>query len=535
MNKQTTSIDLIKLAFYILKRCWLIILCAGIGFGYMYWQTAYKTQDTYTASGTMYVYNGNPNLVNYGYTSSSDLNSAVKLMDTYLVVVRSNKVLDVVVERLSPEYPKISAGYIAGTLSMGSVSDTSVLRISCTTDDPQKSADICNAVMDVAPSEIIRVVSAGSIEIIDYANPPAKANARPLMKNGMLGAAYGAIPVIAVLTILFLMNQKIEDEKELEEAYKISVLAALKRYKEESADPGKFLLSSDSEMEVIEGYAKLRMNLLYTLVGKKSHAVIITSGISGEGKSTIAANLAISVAMSGKRVLLVDADMRRACQHQIFKYDDKLFGLSDVLVGACSWQDELIKSNLDTMDILPAGTIPPNPAELLESPAMRKLLNELEEAYDLVLLDAPPINIVSDPLALSDQVAGGIFVVRQHLSDHREVQKALTQAKMTGMQILGFVFYGENLRRSGYYSRKYYYYKGHYHRYDTREKYDTRNKYDTRGRASQEIQAPGNINEQQVRGNDSDEQEQIGGTVSGSNDYDGAYGGHRVSRRRRKQ
>ena len=511
MNRKTFEIDLIKLAKYLLKRCWLIIICAGIGFGYMYRQASYNAIETYTATGTMYVYNGNPNLVNYGYTSSSDLNSAVKLIDTYLVVVRSNKVLDVVVERLSKEYPEINTGYIAGTLSMGSVSDTSVLRISCTTDDPQKSADICNAVMDVAPSEIIRVVSAGNIEIIDYASPPVVANARSVMKNGIIGALFGAIPVIVVLTILFFMNQKIEDEKELTNSYTLSVLASLKRYKEVGKDSRNYLLRSDSEMELIENYAKLRMNLMYTLVGKKNHAVVVTSSVSGEGKSTIAANLASSVAMGGKRVLLIDADMRRACQHEIFQFDDKLPGLSDVLIGACLWQNAVLKINLQTMEvlpaaeapsdpeklleppvmnILPAGTIPPNPAELLESAAMHKLLSELEEAYDLILLDVPPINIVSDPLALSDQAAGAIFVVRQHLSDHREIKKALIQAEMTGLQMLGFVFYGENLRRGGYYSRKYYYYKGHYHKYDTREKYDTRSKYGTRGKARKNSRFP---------------------------------------------
>ena len=500
MNKRenTSNIDIIKLLFYMLKRCWVIILCAAIGFGYMYWHTAYRTKDTYTASGTMYVYNANPNLVNYGYTSSSDINSAVKLIDTYLVVVKSNKVMDAVVERLLPDYPKITAGQVVGTLSMGAVSETGVLKISCTTGEPQKAADICNAVMDVAPSEIKRVVGAGGIEIIDYAEVPARANARPLMQNGIKGAAYGAVPAIALLFLLFILNQKIEDAKELTDSYAVPVLASLKRYKEESVDPGKFLLTSNSEMDVIESYAKLRMNLLYTLVEKKKHSVVVTSGISGEGKSTITANLAISVAMSGKRVLLVDADMRRACQHDIFAYEDSLPGLSDALIGSVSWKDALVKSHLETMDILPAGTVPPNPAELLESPAMHKIMAEFEADYDLILLDVPPINIVSDPLALSDQVAGAVFVVRQHFSDHRELQKALKQTEMTGMNLLGFVFYGENLRRGGYYSRKYYYYNGYkygkygkygkYSHYSSREKYDTRNSYDTRNRAVQDPQ-----------------------------------------------
>lgn len=491
MKKKTMDINYIKLAIFLLKWCWVIILCAAVGFGFMYWRASRNAVDTYTASGTMYVYNANPNLVNYGYTSSSDISSAVRLVETYRTVVASNKVMDVVVERLSADYPYITARYITGSLAMSSVNETGVVRVSCTTDDPQKSADICNAVMDVAPAEIIRVVGAGGIEVIDYAVPPSRANGYDLKGQALKGALYGAVPPAAVLVLLFLLNQKIEDAQELSEAFDIPVLASLKRYKEESMDPGKFLLNEASEMEAIENYAKLRMNLLYTLVNKQRHTVAVTSGISGEGKSTIAANLAISVAMSGKRVLLVDADMRRACQRDIFHYDDKVIGLVDALAGQCAWQDALIKmekQSLETMHILPAGSIPPNPAELLDSPAMHRLLDEWEAAYDLILLDSPPINIVSDPLALSAHVAGAIYVVRQHFSDRREVQKALSQAEMTGMNILGFVFYGENLRRGGYYSKKYYYYQGNYH------KYDTRNKYDTRGKTTRENETPAEKN-----------------------------------------
>ena len=109
MRERRAQIDLVKLALYILKRCWLVVICAAIGFGYMYWRSM-RTADTYTASGTMYVYNANPNLVNYGYTNTSDLASAVRLVDTYAQVVKSNRVLDAIVERMSTDHPGITNG-----------------------------------------------------------------------------------------------------------------------------------------------------------------------------------------------------------------------------------------------------------------------------------------------------------------------------------------------------------------------------------------------------------------------------------------
>ena len=468
MGNGAVRIDLVKLIKYMLKRIWLVILFAGAGFAAMYYYTNRNAVDTYTASGTMYVYNANPNLVNYQYTSSNDLNSAIQLIDTYLVVVRSNKVMSVVAERLSKDYEAIPPEYIASTLSMSSVADTGVVRVSSTTTEPQLSADIANAVLDVAPAEIIRVVGAGGIEIIDYAETPYMANSHGAKRRGLLGAMVGGVLAVCILLALFLMNRKITDTKDLEDSYTPPVLAAVKRNRRDNKTPGAFLLAKESPMEIVETYAKLRMNLLYTLVGKSSHIVVITSAISGEGKSTIAANLAISCAMSGKKVLLVDADLRRACQQDLFGYGDQSKGVSDILVEACVWQDAIQKNVRRSLDILPAGQFPPNPAELLESSTMKALLKALGETYDLVLLDMPPVNIVSDPLVLSPQVAGSLFVVRQNYSDHRDIRKALISAEMTGMNVMGFVFYGEKINEEGYYRKKTY--KSYYKRYDTRQK-----------------------------------------------------------------
>ena len=473
-NRRTAQIDLVKLSLFILKRIWIVAICAVIGFGAMYWYVSRSRVDTYTASGTMYVYNGNPNLVNYGYTNTSDLSSAVRLIDTYTIVMKSNKVMDVVSERLASAYPGITPGYLRGTLSMRSVSETGVVEVVCRTNDGQKSADICNMVLDVAPAEIIRVVSAGNIEVVDYATVPLRADSRNETRRAMTGALAGAVLAAGILVLLFLLDRKIKDTDDLTNNFTPPVLSSIQRTKSGDSNPSEFLLKDSSSMTVLEHYAKLRMNLLYTLVGKESHTVVVTSAISGEGKSTITANLAISCAMSGKHVLLVDADLRRATQRDIFEYDRKLPGLSEVLIKTCSLDDAIRKSEREMLDLLPAGHLPPNPAELLSSKDMTDVLQELEKRYDLVLIDMPPINIVSDPLVVSSHVAGCLFVVRQDYSDQREVRKALKAAELTDMKVLGFVFYGEKINQGSYYSRRYYnkYYNSYYHSSDHRKHED---------------------------------------------------------------
>ena len=388
------------------------------------------------------------------------------MIDTYLIVVKSEKVMKSVVERLSNDYTGISAGYISSTLSMASVSKTGVASVRSTTNDAKLSRDIVNAVLDAAPEEIIRVVGAGNIEIIDYAIAPMLPDSRGALTKGVLGAMVGAMLAGCALLVVFLLNQRITDTKDLTDNYTPPVLASIQRIKEDSDKAGTFLLTNTTDMGIVENYAKLRMNLLYTLVGKETHSVIITSAVAGEGKSTIAANLAISCALSDKKVLLVDGDLRRASQSSIFELSDHTKGLSGVLVGICKWQDVILKNVKGKVDLLPAGHFPPNPAELLGSSEMPQLLKELEEVYDLVLLDMPPINIVSDPLVISNYVAGCIFVTRQDYSDHREIRKALIEAEMAGMNVMGFVFYGENIKEAGYYSKKYY--NKYYSKYEYR-------------------------------------------------------------------
>ena len=466
MQNNVKTIDLLKLIKYILKRIWFPIIFAVIAFAGVYKYTASRMPVTYTASGTMYVYNGNPNLINYQYTSISDLDSAVMLIDTYMIVVRSNKVMDVVTERLAADYPGISPAFISATLSMNSIADTGVVQVSSMTSDAQMSVDICNAVLDVAPAEIVRVVGAGNIEIIDYAQYPQFPDYRTPRRRSLFAGLAAGLLACGILFLLFIFNRKITDSADLSNNYAPPVLASIKRAKKDSSDFSDFMLSINSPMETLESYAKLRMNLLYKLVGKESHTVILTSAVSGEGKSTIAANLAISCAMGGKNVLLVDGDMRRACQRDFFGYDKRKEGLSNILVGDCEWQDAVIKDIEGTLDILPAGTLPPNPAELISSDRMSDLLTELEKTYDLVLVDMPPINIVSDPLVLSAHVAGCIFVVRQNFSDHQDIRRALISAEMTGMNVMGFIFYGEKINEGNYYRRKYY--KTYYSKYDYR-------------------------------------------------------------------
>lgn len=455
----TMKIDLARLIRYILKRIWIPILCAMIGFGFMYWRAVSSHVDTYTAQGTMYVLNGNPAAINYQYTNSNDLDTAVMLVDTYKVIIKSNKVMDAVAERLGNQ---IQPAFLANSISMSSVSDTGVMAVYCTTTDPQLSMDICNGVLDIAPAEIIRVVSAGNVEVVDYAELPTAPNGNNFFRQGCIGGLAGGMLAGCVLLLLFMFNRKLTDSRELTENYTLPLLASILKQPQKDKK-SEYLISDASSSQLLSGYGKLRMNLAFALHGK-CKTVIITSAVPGESKSVLAANLAISETMDNRHVLLIDTDMRKPTQYVLFGLGKKDKGLSDALVNFHDEGAINIRKNVKpNLDVLTAGTIPPNPSELLNSEEMRTLLKRCEDEYDIIILDMPPINVVPDPLVLSDANTGVLYITRAGYSDHREIRRALTAAELTGANMLGMVMTCATRSSDGYYS--YYYYKKYYGSY----------------------------------------------------------------------
>ena len=453
------QIDTTRLLQFILRYVWLPILCAVIGFSGTYYYYNEIAENTYTASATMYVFNGNPNAINYQYASTSDISAGASIVGLYAVVVKSNKVMDAVVEQLNH---RVTPEYLVNTLSMTSVSGTGVMRIACSTHDPQLSVDICNAVADIAPAEIIRVVNAGSAEVVDYATLPEKADDRQVMSKSLTGALIGAVVGAGVLFLVFVMNRRLADERDFTENYELSLLAAIPK---QPKRPGKeeYVIGPDTSSSVMASYGKLRMNVSFSL-RDETRLLVISSAVPGESKSVLSANLAISFAADGKRVLLIDGDMRKPTQQNLFHLDVRNGGLSDMLVSASGKPGELFTGVRPNLDVLPAGTIPPNPTELLGSNEMKRLLEDVLQRYDMVIVDTPPINVVPDALTLAGQNAAMLFVVRVNYSDHREIKKALAAAELSGTHIVGAVMTCADRTSQGYYN--YRYYKRYYGYYD---------------------------------------------------------------------
>lgn len=230
-----------------------------------------------------------------------------------------------------------------------------------------------------------------------------------------------------------------------------------------SAAETKKTLHKNLEFTATEQYKLLRTNLGFTLPeGVKCPVIGVTSSTRGEGKSTTAVNLSYVLAESGNKVLLIDGDLRIPSIAKKMGLDSTP-GLTDLLMGKEVPSDKFKSDLLDNWYIVPSGDLPPNPSELLGSRRMETFLNAMTDKFDYIIIDLPPVNIVSDAMAISKLTAGMIVVIREDYSEKKELEKCFRQLKLSGAKVLGCVMNGSKAGKGSYGKyRKYYKYYRYY-------------------------------------------------------------------------
>ncbi|GAA0606302.1 CpsD/CapB family tyrosine-protein kinase [Virgibacillus siamensis] len=204
---------------------------------------------------------------------------------------------------------------------------------------------------------------------------------------------------------------------------------------------------------VSEQFRTVRTNIQYASVDSELKTILVTSSGPEEGKSSSAANLAVVYAQQGKKVLLVDADMRKPTVHYTFRLDN-LTGLSNLLVGDSSIQQAVNETDVENLDVISCGPIPPNPSELLGSKKMEQMINEASMTYDIILFDTPPVLAVTDAQILANLSDGSLLVVRSKQTEYETAQKALEVLQSAQAKLLGSILNDVEKKKNNYY---YYY------------------------------------------------------------------------------
>ncbi len=202
--------------------------------------------------------------------------------------------------------------------------------------------------------------------------------------------------------------------------------------------PRQLIAQLNQRSPITEQYRTLRTNLQFSAIDHPLDSILVTSTNPGEGKSITVANLAIVYAQAGKKVLLIDADLRKPTVHYTFRLNN-LRGLSNVLIGDNALEESISTSSVDNLDVMSSGPIPPNPAELLGSKKMLAMLEHAKTLYDMVIIDSPPTLAVTDSQILSQIVDGTLLVIRSKQTEYEGAIKAAEALKQGNGRILGTV------------------------------------------------------------------------------------------------
>ena len=471
------TIDLKELLGLLLSKIWLIIIITILGAAAGFCVSKFLLPVKYSSHISMYVqsYTGiseNANQVN-------NISNSKQLVNTYMEVMKDDAVMAAVGEQLVAKYGaerlsgcfNMQTGSIAPAalrqcLSISSVTDTSAVKVTATTLDPEIAAAICNDLTRVAPEYVEKAVGVGSINTIDVAKIYRNPVAPNTKKNIMLGAAAAFMLICLLIFLIDFFDNTIKDTDQLSNGFKKPILGTVQQFgegkskKEASNDTHSKLTDENIPFSVIESYKSIRTNITFSLSTMEKKIFAVSSPDAGDGKSTTSANIAIALSQGDYRVLLIDADMRKSVQHKIFGVKNKN-GLSTAVSKQHKVEDCIQKNVMPNLDILPAGPIPPNPSELLASEQMTKILDELSTQYSVIVIDTPPVNVVTDAMELAKDVSGIIMVLQYGKTTHEDVDEAVKKISFAQINLFGFILNGIKTKRNGKYYSKYAYKKGY--------------------------------------------------------------------------
>jgi capsular exopolysaccharide synthesis family protein len=320
-----------------------------------------------------------------------------------------------------------------------------------------------------------------NVRILDSAKPNANPVRPRTTFNVLVAAVLGLLLGVAATIVIEALDNTVKTQEQVEAILGVPVLGVVPVIGENAdrklspselreRDIGVF---QDPKGQVAESCRSIRTNLLFLSPDKPLASLVVTSPGPQEGKTTTAVNLAITMAMAGTRVLLIDTDLRRPRIHRSFAIQNDV-GISNVIVGDMPLEKAIRTTEVPNLEVLPCGPTPPNPAELLHTTRFRHLLAEAGSRYALVILDSPPISVVTDPAIIANLTDGAILVVRGGRTTREAVAFSRRQLADAKARILGSIINRVDLSARGYYYHYYYprYYKG-YSNYGTSESSST--------------------------------------------------------------
>ncbi|MHA7272360.1 tyrosine-protein kinase domain-containing protein [Arthrobacter sp. TMT4-20] len=441
----------------ILRRSWKLIVALSVTGALLGAISALIAEPEYEAETRLFV--STQNAVNLAEVQQGNSFSQARIK-SYTEMVTTPLVLQPVIDSLGLD---ATPAQLANKIEAGVGLDTVLLRIAVEDQSPVQAAAIAQAVADSLVSSIdslegtdVGGVSPVQLTVVSPATAPAEPSSPNPPINIAIGLLIGILVGLATAFLRHASDTRVRGESDLRRISDIPLLGGISFDADATKKP--LLTQTAAQSPRAEAFRQIRTNLQFAHVSHKSKAVLITSSLPGEGKSTTAVNLAIALAQAGQSVALVDADLRRPRVDEYLGLERNA-GLTTALIGRADLKDLMQPWGKDELYVLTAGQIPPNPSELLGSDAMKNLIDDLEQNFDAVIIDAPPLLPVTDAAVLAQQVGGVVMVIGSSKVKLHDLQKSFESLEMVDADLLGVVINLLPSRGPDAYSYAYYSYE----------------------------------------------------------------------------
>ena len=412
---------------FALKKRWKIIFATTVSF------TIIVTLITFFFIDPVYevhtkVFIGKDAEANY---DSNDVQMYQKLILTYAQILKTE---DLIEDALDNVDSTMTADEVMKSITVEPITDTQILQIKLKGKDKKDLAVVLDSVTEEFIKKSREIVPNGNVKIIRHVKKAENPISPNKKMNITLGVLIGLITGMAIVFLLEYMNNTYKNKEDVERNLKLPVLGVIPK---QIRKRDMLVMEEEPRSLEAECYRTLVTNIQYSSVDSRCKTIVVTSAQKGDGKTTVAGNLALALAAWGNRVVLIDCDIRRATVHKAFNISNEK-GLTEILVNKAKLKDVAVGIK-ETLLAIPAGKSSPNPSELLNSSVMEELLEELKESCDYVILDTAPVEAVADAQILSAKVDGTLVVIRAGKTKINEVQDSLNLLQKVRGKILGIV------------------------------------------------------------------------------------------------
>lgn len=379
-----------------------------------------------------------------------------KLVSTYGELVKSRAVTDNVIENLNLN---LSYNTFRNKVNVNLVKDTEIIKLVVTDESPSLAVEIANETAIVFMEKVKEFLRVENIQVIDEAQLPERPiRPRPLLNMAIAGVLGVMVGVFISFFMEFLDNT-IKTPDDIERHINLPILGAIPLADKKRSG---LITMEDPKSPISESFRTLRTNIQFSSIDREVKVITVTSSGPSEGKSTVSANFAISLAQNGKKVLLMECDLRKPMMHKLFDISNSR-GLTNILMGERDISALAHKcEGIDNLNIIFSGPLPPNPAELLGSNGMKKLVENLKEEYDMIILDSPPVGLVTDSAILSTITDGTLLVAAVGETDTNAMKGAKELLEKVQANLMGVILNKIPINNRSYYAYGYYQYYSYY-------------------------------------------------------------------------